>query len=68
MKIAIPVENNRLNAHFGASREFAIVEVDPETKTVLRTETLPAPEHEPGVFPRWLASLGVSQVKVLTVY
>jgi predicted Fe-Mo cluster-binding NifX family protein len=29
MKIAIPVENGRLNSHFGGSRHFALIEVDP---------------------------------------
>ena len=64
MKIAIPVENGCLNPHFGGSREFAIVEVDPDTKATLRNETLAAPEHQPGVFPRWLRGLGVELVIV----
>ena len=64
MKIAIPVENGRLNSHFGGSRRFAIVQVDSNTKAILRTETLPTPEHQPGVFPRWLQSLGVELVIV----
>ena len=62
MKIAIPVENGRLNSHFGGSRHFALIEVDPSTKATLRTETLPAPEHVPGAFPRWLQSQGVELV------
>ena len=62
MKIAIPVEKGRLNPHFGGSRQFEVVEVDPNSKATLRTETLPAPEHQPGVFPRWLQSLGVGVV------
>jgi ATP-binding protein involved in chromosome partitioning len=62
MKIAIPVENDRLNSHFGGSRQFAIVEVDPKAKTILRSETLPAPKHEPGAYPRWLHSLGVQVI------
>ena len=28
----------------------------------MRSETLPAPKHEPGAFPRWLHSLGVQVV------
>ena len=59
MKVAIPVENGRLNSHFGGSRQFALIEVDQDTKTVLRSETLPAPEHQPGLFPRWLREQGV---------
>jgi predicted Fe-Mo cluster-binding NifX family protein len=64
MKIAIPVENGRLHSHFGGSRHFAIVEVDPDTKGTVRAETLPAPEHQPGAFPRWLRELGVEVVIV----
>jgi Mrp family chromosome partitioning ATPase/predicted Fe-Mo cluster-binding NifX family protein len=62
MRIALPIENGRLNGHFGGSREFAIVEVDANAKTILRSETLPAPKHEPGAFPRWLHSLGVQVI------
>jgi predicted Fe-Mo cluster-binding NifX family protein len=62
MKIAIPVENDRLNSHFGGSRQFTIVEVDANAKTILRSETLPAPEHQPGLFPRWLREQGVQVV------
>jgi predicted Fe-Mo cluster-binding NifX family protein len=62
MKIAIPVENGRLNSHFGGSRHFALIEVDQNTKTVLRSETLPAPEHQPGAFPRWLREQNVHVV------
>jgi predicted Fe-Mo cluster-binding NifX family protein len=64
MKIAIPVENGRLHSHFGGSRQFAIIEVDPNTKATVRAETLPAPEHTPGAFPRWLRGLGVEAVIV----
>jgi predicted Fe-Mo cluster-binding NifX family protein len=64
MKIAIPVENGRLNSHFGGSRHFALIEVDPTAKTTVRSETLPAPEHQPGAFPRWLQSQGVEVVIV----
>ena len=62
MKIAIPVENGRLNSHFGGCRHFALIEVDQNTKTVLRSETLPAPEHQPGAFPRWLREQNVQVV------
>ena len=64
MKIAIPVENGRLHSHFGGSGQFAIIEVDPNTKATVRSETLPAPEHQPGAFPRWLRELGVEVVIV----
>jgi predicted Fe-Mo cluster-binding NifX family protein len=62
MKIAIPVQDGRLHDHFGGCRQFAVVEVDPEKKTVVRTNVLPTPEHQPGAFPRWLRELGVGTV------
>jgi predicted Fe-Mo cluster-binding NifX family protein len=62
IRIAIPVANGRLNGHFGGSREFALVEIDPDQKAALRTDVLPAPKHEPGGFPRWLNEQGVTVV------
>jgi predicted Fe-Mo cluster-binding NifX family protein len=62
MKIAIPVENGRLHHHFGGCHEFALVEVDADKKLALRTEVVSAPDHRPGLFPRWLRQLGVEVV------
>lgn len=62
IKIAIPHENGRLHGHFGGCREFALVDLDTEKKVVLRTEVLPAPDHQPGAFPRWLREQGVEVV------
>jgi predicted Fe-Mo cluster-binding NifX family protein len=62
MKIAIPVERGRLSSHFGGSSHFAVIEVDGNSKTVQRSETLPAPEHQPGLFPRWLRDQGAQVV------
>ena len=62
MKIASPHDNGRLHGHFGGCREFALVEVDPENQVALRTEIVPAPEHQPGLFPRWLREQGVEVV------
>jgi len=62
MKIAIPVENGRLHGHFGGCRQFALVQVDPEKKLTLGTEVVAAPEHQPGLFPRWLSDQGVQVV------
>jgi ATP-binding protein involved in chromosome partitioning len=57
MKIAIPVAEGRLTAHFGHAAEFAIVHV--ENQEIKKKELLPPPPHEPGVLPRWLHELGV---------
>lgn len=62
MKIAIPTENGRLHGHFGGCRLFALVEVDSPSGRTMRTEWLPAPDHLPGLFPRWLGQLGVDVV------
>lgn len=62
MKIAIPIENGRLHGHFGGCRQFAVVEVNVKTHAVLHSEILPAPEHQPALFPRWLREQGVRAV------
>jgi predicted Fe-Mo cluster-binding NifX family protein len=62
MKIAIPTEDGHLHGHFGGCRQFALVEVNPETRETLRMEIIPAPEHQPGLFPRWLGRQGVEVV------
>jgi len=62
MKIAIPTSNGVLSPHFGHCDEFTIVDVDPETKEIRGTQTIPAPEHEPGLLPRWLHQMGASVI------
>lgn len=64
MKIAIPTEDGHLHEHFGGCRQFAVVEVDEQTRELIRTEIVPAPEHQPGLFPRWLRAQGVAVVIV----
>lgn len=62
MKLALPVNDRKLSAHFGHCQQFAIVSVDAEKKVILDTELLTPPAHEPGVLPRWLGEMGVSRV------
>lgn len=57
--IALPVAEGRLHGHFGGCREFAFIEADPETRTVRAKRTVPAPPHQPGLFPLWLREQGV---------
>lgn len=59
MKIAIPIADGKLAMHFGHCAEFAVVEVDANTKTISGTQSLIPPPHEPGVLPRWLHEQGV---------
>lgn len=62
MLIAIPVFNNKLDAHFGHCKEFALVKADPKNKKILSRENIEAPPHQPGLLPPWLAKLGVNVV------
>lgn len=59
MKIAIPLAGGKLAVHFGHSASFALLEVDPESKKILRREDVAAPPHQPGLLPPWLAERGV---------
>ncbi len=59
-KIAIPVTNGKLNHHFGHTQQFHIYEI--ENRTLKNIEILSPPPHEPGVYPKWLAEMGVTDV------
>ena len=59
MRIGIPVENGFLCSHFGRCDEFALVDVDETRLTIRSLQYSRAPEHEPGVRPRWLIQNGV---------
>lgn len=58
--IAIPIENGVLCAHFGHCEQFAIVEV--ENDAIINIRALTPPEHVPGLYPRWVAEFGVTDV------
>jgi ATP-binding protein involved in chromosome partitioning len=62
MRIAIPLAGGRLSMHFGHCERFALIDVDPATKQIQKKEELPAPEHEPGLLPRWLAERGAELI------
>ena len=59
MRIAIPLANGQLSQHFGHSEQFLLVDMDHEKRTVLGRKIEAAPEHAPGVLPRWLVERGV---------
>lgn len=59
-KIAIPVVNGQLNMHFGHTNRFFVYEI--ENGQIINEEELTPPPHEPGVFPEWLANMGVTDV------
>jgi predicted Fe-Mo cluster-binding NifX family protein len=59
-KIAIPMENGKLCAHFGHCEYFAIVNI--ENNEIKDIQEVTPPEHQPGLYPRWVASFGVTDV------
>lgn len=62
MRIAIPLADGKLATHFGHCEKFALVDADRSTKQIADIEIIEAPEHEPGLLPRWLAERGVHMV------
>ena len=62
MRIAIPICEGVLSMHFGHCERFALVDIDPETKTIAGTTSVEPPPHEPGLLPGWLAERGVDLV------
>ena len=59
-KIAVPVENGMLCAHFGHCEKFYIATVE-EGKIKNEIEITP-PEHQPGLYPKWIKAQDVSCV------
>ncbi len=54
MRIAIPITNGKLSAHFGHCEEFTLVDVNEQTREIANVTKLQPPAHEPGVLPKWL--------------
>ena len=55
MRIAIPVTDGKLSAHFGHCEQFAIIDADSDSKEIRSEELVTPPAHEPGVLPQWLS-------------
>jgi predicted Fe-Mo cluster-binding NifX family protein len=62
MRIAIPVAEGRLSRHFGHCEQFALVDVDPTARKILKREDVDAPPHQPGLLPPWLAERGADVI------
>ncbi len=60
MKIAMPLVDGKLCAHFGHCEQFALLAVDEKAKTITDKQMLTPPAHEPGVLPRWLHEQGAN--------
>ena len=59
-KIAIPLVNGNLCAHFGHCQQFSIIDI--ENDKIITEELLTPPSHEPGLLPAWLAEKGVTEI------
>jgi predicted Fe-Mo cluster-binding NifX family protein len=62
MRIAIPVTNGRLSAHFGHCEQFAIIDVDTNIKRIKSQHLVTPPAHEPGILPKWLSGICIDLV------
>ncbi len=62
MIIAIPVAEGKLSKHFGHCAHFALIDVDPVEKKILKRQDIEAPPHQPGLLPPWLAERGANVV------
>lgn len=62
MRIAIPLTDGKLSQHFGHCEQFAIIDVDNDSKSVKSKELITPPAHQPGVLPQWLAGLQVELI------
>ena len=62
IKIAVPLADGKLCAHFGHCEHFAFIDVDEATKSIVGSELVPSPGHQPGFLPGWLAEAGVAAV------
>ncbi len=62
MRIGIPTAGGKLCMHFGHCEKFALVDV--EDDKIIGTNFAEPPEHQPGVYPRWLSGEGVKLVIV----
>ena len=62
MKYAVPVTDGKLSPHFGHCEHFALFDVDEQSRQIVGRDKIPPPEHQPGLFPVWLAEKGASVI------
>ena len=60
MRIAVPMENGVLCAHFGHCQTFSIVNV--KNGKITDVQEVEPPEHAPGLYPGWIAQYGVTDI------
>lgn len=62
MRIAIPLVQGNLSLHFGHCDQFAFLDIDEESKEIVKRDDMTPPAHEPGVLPRWLHENNVNVI------
>ncbi len=62
MRIAIPLANGRLAAHFGHCESFALIDADAAAGRITGRNDVEAPPHQPGLLPSWLAQQGATLI------
>jgi ATP-binding protein involved in chromosome partitioning len=60
MRYAVPVAGGQLSPHFGHCEYFAFFDVEEQSRKITNKETIPSPEHQPGLLPAWLAEKGAT--------
>ena len=59
-KIAVPITNGSISQHFGHCEEFYIYDIKNDT---IGTKNIAIPPpHEPGMLPKWLSDMGVTDI------
>ena len=62
MIVAIPTVDGKLCMHFGHCAQFALVEVNVDSKKIWSTKYITPPPHEPGLLPAWLQEQGANMI------
>ena len=59
-KVAVPTVDGYLCTHFGHCQKFSIITLNDDK--VEQEEMIEPPQHAPGVYPRWLKNMGVTEI------
>ncbi len=62
MRVAIPVAEGRLCAHFGHCQTFSFIDLDESSKKITAQKNLTPPPHAPGVIPKWVSEQGANVI------
>ena len=54
MRIAVPLVQGQLSLHFGHCDQFAILDVNDNSREIINRKDETPPAHAPGVLPQWL--------------